>query len=57
MIKFKIPKRIGKFKTPRRNRIRKRSGSEIVVFAIAFVILFSVDFHIFSLFSGALFPD
>ena len=55
MIKFKIPKRIGKFKTPRRNRIRKRSGSEIVVFAIAFVILFSVGFsYIFSFFWGAL---
>ena len=40
-----------KFKTPKRNRIRKRSGSEIVVFAIAFVILFSVGFsYIFSFF-------
>lgn len=44
-----------KFKTPKRNRIHKRSGSEIVVFAIAFVILFSVGFsYIFSFFWGAL---
>ena len=44
-----------KFKTPKRNRIRKSSGSEIVVFAIAFVILFSVGFsYIFSFFWGAL---